>query len=247
MDNENFGFGAMDKPDMRDWAPYRLGVYPIQEPPPIPEYWDGDGTYASNQGQTNHCTSHGSAGVVGGMATRLGRRITTADPELLWRNQLEYPGTAREDMGDFIQSALKAINKFGVRCLIDGKWKTVRILGYSRINPSLVKNYLAAGHQIITGAYWGKVEKPFYYLQFDKNKKFGHCFRIIGYDDTLQYKPLICMNSWGDKWGKKGRFLIKEEDIPKLFSMYIVKIDEESLNQTLISQVSGFFRKLLKR
>jgi C1A family cysteine protease len=83
-----------------------------------------------------------------------------------------------------------------------------KIASYSTVTltTAAIKSFLAAGHPVIVG---GPVNSAFMYLTnnqvlgaFTGNSLGGHCYCLVGYDDTKgAYK---FMNSWGTTWGSQG-------------------------------------------
>lgn len=180
-----------------------------------------DNTYIKNQGFTNHCSAYGTSVSFESALIRRDRAYYALLAEEQWKNQLEFPGTADEAVGDYTISALKSLRKFGLQ--FDGA--QYHIKSYARIREKSVegfKKHLAEGRTIITGAF---VNRPF----ADRNhvwikpseRKYGHLWIIIGYDDIK--RQFICQNSWGNRWGDKGYFYSGYEHINSLFASYVLE------------------------
>ncbi len=83
-----------------------------------------------------------------------------------------------------------------------------KIIGYSTvtITTAAIKNFLAAGKPVIVA---GSVNNAFMYLgnnqvlsAFTGSSLGGHCYCIVGYDDTKG--AFKFMNSWGSSWASSG-------------------------------------------
>jgi len=213
----------IDKPDERDYrAEHLLGAVEGTTPPIELKMM----TKADDQGNTNHCTTYGTYHV-GRILNEIERQMHNdylhGKPEEGWKLQLAY-GTGSEEDGDYVQTALKSIVKNGLIC----NEGTFTIDKYARIMHKDIRYYIAKGYPIITSADVTKTN--FKSLTFAHNKGVwsgidgpvvgGHCFAIIGFKEGY----LWALNSWGDDWGyfKDGTFLIKDSDIEKLNSCYIL-------------------------
>lgn len=178
---------------------------------------------AHDQKFTNHCTSYGLTHIHEILNTVEYKEEMKFDPEQQWKHQLEYPGTAKESVGDYLVSALKSLHKFG----LDRKKKNHPIIRYAKFHKSVdqMKRYLAAGMPIYTGApttstnfklakhngVWGGL---------DGAKIGGHAFAVVGYEPGY----FIALNSYGETWGKfgNGTFKIREKDIFVLYSAFVI-------------------------
>jgi len=225
---ELFGFykkGAVDKPDERDYdAVERLGSYEDK----LPKEVDLLNTYPDNQGYTNKCTAYAVCHAMRIMnISEHKNKAIWFDPDIQWENQKEYPGTADDDRGDYIQSALKAAVRYGFEW--NGKVYTAD--RYARCMKPNVKDMLAKGYPIVTGAYTGKpvCGASWNYIKPDA-KKGGHAFVLTGYSDVE--KCYTAFNSWG-RWGKKGggEFKIRYEDFPAIFSCYVLYDSKDDLKE----------------
>lgn len=213
--------GCLDAPDSRDYkASHVLGAAPID----VPDEVNLLNIPAKNQLKTMHCTSYALTHVMEILNTIEHHFQISLNPEEQWLNQLAYPSTADEKVGDYLQSAIKALLKFG---LINNQVQTpdgkLKMQGYALSNKyeDEMKGWLAKGLPIYTGcnsSKWSSA-KSSGILNID-GQGFGHAICIIGYD----YDGFIGLNSWGEKWGKygNGTFRIKPDQLTKLFSCYII-------------------------
>ncbi len=64
----------------------------------------------------------------------------------------------------------------------------------------------------------------------------GHAYLISGYNRlTKKYR---CVNSWGEFWGQRGRFWIREEDMHRL----LFELDGEAcaaVEKPVVHNISG--------
>ena len=211
------GGGASDRLDRRDWIAEEID--PLDDLKPPSKFMPS--IHPQDQEDTNRCTGF-SAGHVRSIMLRIKhKKSVTVEGNDVWDAQLEL-GTAKEDRGDFIHSAPKAICKYHVKVKTSGAMID-KPKGYMRVRKSRTewKKRIANGQPIMTGAIVGwPMVNPFsnYFRRVKKGS--GHAFCIIGYDDDL--KCFIGLNSWKG-WGFKGEqtFFIRYEDLPALFTGYV--------------------------
>ena len=175
---------------------------------------------AESQGATMHCTSYGLA--IDFEVMNIDEHDTGIDfdPEEQWKNQKEYPGTARESFGDYTKSALKSLLRYG----LGYKGRQYHIKGYARLDKKKIEfqYWLNKGHPI----YWScRITKPnnsfkttFWYAKTTGYAKLGmhrdvggHAFCAIGYNQ----RGVICVNSYGKTWGffGDGTFVIPWDEL----------------------------------
>jgi len=149
------------------------------------------------------------------------------DPDLQWENQKEYPGTAEDALGDYVQSALKSAVRFGFEA--GGRVYTAD--KYARCMKPKVKDMLAKGYPVVTGAYTANpmCDLDWNYIK-PKSKGGGHAFVLVGYSDVE--KCYYAFNSWG-RWGIKGTgvFKIRYEDFSSIFSCYVLYDSKDDLKE----------------
>lgn len=216
--------GALDRPDLRDFrAEHVLGA---AEMAGLPDAVDLRPIAAKNQGSTNRCTAYALTHVHEILQFIEHQKKIVLDAEQQWRNQLRDPGTATEKDGDYLQSALQSLRKFG---LDDAAGRKYPIRGYAALERKVddLRGRLAASFPIYTGSLVTKTN-------FDKAKKTGvwggndgpqvggHAFAIVGYDDAAGV--FIALNSYGPSWGKfgDGTFRIRYADVAELFTPYVL-------------------------
>jgi len=225
---ELFGFykkGAVDKPDERDYdAVERLGSYEDK----LPKEVDLLNTSPDNQGYTNKCTAYATSHAMRIMNIMEHKnKAIWFDPDLQWENQKEYPGTAEDALGDYVQSALKSAVRFGFEA--GGRVYTAD--KYARCMKPKVKDMLAKGYPVVTGAYTANpmCDLDWNYIK-PKSKGGGHAFVLVGYSDVE--KCYYAFNSWG-RWGIKGTgvFKIRYEDFSSIFSCYVLYDSKDDLKE----------------
>jgi len=216
--------GCKDVPDNRDFqAEHVLGNTTII----LPEEVNLLNISVHNQGKTNHCTSYGLTHIHEILNTVEFSREVELDPEEQWHNQKEYPGTAKEDSGDSLQSALASLKRYGLS-YNDGKgYKQLFIENYAVINKTIgdFKGWLSKGFPIYTGTAvtstnYTKAKTTGIWGGLDGANVGGHCIAIVGYNKD----GFVALNSYGPDWGKYGNgiFIIKYDDVKYLFTSYII-------------------------
>lgn len=212
------GLLVEQEPDERDYKAedhLKLGA------PTRKSFVDLFNTWTLDQKNTNHCTAF--TAVMDQMIINIRKE---RDKNIFfrgqdqWNNQLQYPATADEKQGDYIKSALKALQKFGL--YYNGKHYTIE--KYVSVPTDKWRDVLAKGSPILTGARgkWPFTDKNHYWNAVDKQGgTWGHAWLICGYDDEKEH--FICVNSWGSKWGDKGRFYVRYADAPKMFTGWVTQ------------------------
>jgi len=218
--------GATDLPDERDYkVEHILGAAPSD----LPESVNLLNVPAKDQKKTMHCTAYGLTHVLEILNTIEHALQIQLDAEEQWKNQLTYPATAKEEVGDSLQSAIKSLKKFG---LFTSKIKTedgklrIQSYGLSNKNPEELKGWLSKSLPFYTGCQtdqWAAA-KTTGILNITGTGG-GHAFVIVGYNKN----GFIGLNSWGAKWGKfgNGTFIIPFDQSIKLFSCYLIYDEKE--------------------
>jgi hypothetical protein len=213
------GLRVLPEPDERDYiaAPLNAGELGV--------FKDLYNTFVLDQERTKHCTAYSGALCLTIQVIAKKRNQSIGfNPKDQWKNQLQYPGKADEKLGDFIESAPKAIKFFG----LDWGGKTYKINKYEFVPKTQWKEYLSKGFPIMTGAPCASTftDNKYYWNPISQVKaKWAHAFLVVGYDDRAEH--FLCQNSWG-RWGEKktGRFYVRYEDAPQLFRGWIMHLDE---------------------
>jgi len=238
---ENYGGLIEGKEDNRDFqAEHILGSNEYD----IPDGVDLSCVKPMNQGKTNHCTAYGLTMVHSILQTSEHGKEINLSPEEQWENQLEYPATATEEIGDYLRSALKSLTKFGLSNPKDEKPIMFYSKGFAVIkkDPVGMCRAIAKGLPLYTG---GSVTKTNF-----RNAKYkgawtgndgkvtgGHAFMIVGYNLREEYFTAI--NSWGAEWGfyKNGTFRIPFSNAEDLHTTYVL-YDKEDLRH-IFRDVTG--------
>ena len=227
--NDEVPLGAADMIDERNFkAEYILGdVFPGELPSEVDLFRK---TEAKDQGSSMRCTAYGAA-INHQILNSIEHKVNMVfDAEEQWRNQLKFPSTARESIGDYLLSALKSLKKYGLTDTVTGK--VHKIDGYATIpkNATSFKKYLAAGYVIYTGApvtnsNFRKAKHEGLWGGMDGDVVGGHAFVIGQYEEVKGGASRYgAMNSYGKTWGKfkNGTFDILEQDIAHLFTPYVI-------------------------
>lgn len=222
--------GALNVPDKRDYfAEHIVGIEDKPLPDNVLMY-----TIPNNQGNSVKCTTYSTYSAAA-ILNEIEHKKTLNDlPEKGWDLQTKL-GTYTKQ-GDYVQTALKSIVKFGLHTE-EGLYE---IEGYAQVKPEDLKYWLSSGFPIVTSATVTKTnfKKAKYdgiWSGIDGDRVTGHAFALIGYEPHY----FIALNSYGDTWGKfgNGTFKIKEEDVKHLDTSYILydKQDAEKLFKDVTS------------
>jgi hypothetical protein len=224
------GTQLIDKPDSRDYIADHL-------------LWSGDVNLplvvnlidfciTHNQGNTNHCTAYWLTHIFQILNSIERELKVKLSPEEQWANQLINPWTAREEMWDYLQSALKSLKNYWLNY-----WnEKLTINWYAVVHRWSFKWYLAKKMPIYTWTHftktnYKKAKETWVWGWMDGPVTWWHAIAIIWYDENY-YKNknweketvYIALNSWWDKWWFFGNwtFLIREKDLENLFTSYVV-------------------------
>lgn len=215
--SEYYG-GALDIPDPRDYQAEHIFGSVSGE---LPSRVNLLRTEAKQQGATNHCTAYALTHIHEILNAIEHSMQLQFDPNEQWQNQKKYPGTAREEIGDSLQSALKSLRKFGLTYT----GNNYPIQQYAQITSSEIKFYLAKKFPIYTGlpttqTNFETARTTGYWAGIDGAQTGGHAICFVGYDD----EGIVALNSWGKTWGKfgNGTFYVRESDLQHCHSLYII-------------------------
>ncbi len=185
-----------------------------------------------DQGQLGSCTANAIGNAHRFNQMKQGAAKTFMPSRLfIYYNERVMEGTVGADSGAMIRDGIKSIAQLGVCDELDWPYDIAKFknkptapcykkalahqaLTYRRLvqSPVQMKNCLASGYPFVFGfsvyesfesqavAKTGLVPMP------AANEKMlgGHAVLAVGYDDASQ--RFTVMNSWSDKWGKKGYF-----------------------------------------
>lgn len=170
--------------------------------------------WKGNQGTTSMCVGYGWHGLL--RAQPLLQR--TPSPIEIYqgaqRND-EWPGEDYE--GSSVRGGAKALQASG----------QIQSYGWA-FDVGTVINWLATNGPVVLGTYWYKsmfTPDAIGMVALKGIRSGGHCYLAIGYDDKLEV--VVCQNSWGKTWGKKGRFYLRYADLDRL-----IKEDGEACTAT---------------
>lgn len=144
----------------------------------------------------------------------------------LYYNSREYQGTAMEDSGSSLRTAIKMGAKYGicnnvlwpytveqftirpsVPCYEDGMSHQITRYASVTQTSNVLETALMNGYPIVFGflVYSSFMNASRGYIPLPKPQEVllgGHAMMIVGYDRQRQY--FICQNSWGTHWGDRG-------------------------------------------
>ena len=180
-----------------------------------------------DQGNLGSCTAHGIGALV-----QYKHRFNPSRL-FIYYNERVLEDTVKCDCGATIRNGIKSISKIGV-CEEKywdykiGKFaKKPPIEAYNNAQKNLIESYrrvnqtedglkyiLSQGFPIVFGFI---VKESFENIGKDglykptrwEDTLGGHCVTIVGYNET----HFICRNSYGEKWGAKGYFLMPFSEI----------------------------------
>lgn len=219
-----------DLPDHRDiylLTPVFNGVAPekVDLRPKCPPVYD--------QGQLGSCTANAIGAAM--QFEMMRQNISSFVPSRLfiYYNERAMEGTVNSDSGAQIRDGIKSVGKLGVCPEVMWPYNIAhftekpspdcygaalkdRALQYLRLARGLEHflKCLAAGFPFVFGitvyesfesaavAKSGRVPLP----KTNEQCLGGHAIMAVGYDQTKQV--IICRNSWGVNWGKKGYFTL---------------------------------------
>lgn len=205
---------AEDNPDERDYKAEEKVFAQSKDVPKHCLLWNG---FPQNQGYTNQCSGFSGGHSASIMLTLMFHELHTVNGSQVWNLQI-MNGTASEERGDYIQSAPKALLKYGFR---DSRGNRFTVKEYCKVKRADFKKYLSAGYPIMTGLNTHRIMCDSNWYWKPGSNTGGHAVCVVGYDD--EEGCWYALNSWG-KFGLKGSglFKIKYRYENKLFSPYIL-------------------------
>lgn len=181
----------LDKPDSRDFQAEHLLGQPTGSVPDQVNLLSNITVH--DQQQTNRCSAYSLTHIHQILNTLERNQPVGLDPKEQRANQKEYPATASEELGDYLQSALKSLQKYG----LNFNNQSLKIDGYAEVKKESFQTYLANGLPIYTGTPYTKTNYATAKTSgtwggLDGNVTGGHAVCIIGYHDT----GYIALTSW---------------------------------------------------
>jgi C1A family cysteine protease len=187
-----------------------------------------------DQGELGSCTANALAGAL--EFAQIHQNLPSFTPSRLWiyYNEREMEGTIPIDSGAALRDGIKAVAEYGVPPEAEWPYDITKFavepplelrgealgtvaLTYERIDNTQIdqmRDCLAAGLPFAFGftvyesfesdavAQTGIVPMP----SSNEEVLGGHAVLAVGYDDAST--SFIVRNSWSDKWGQQGHFLI---------------------------------------
>ena len=211
-------------PDVRDYI-----AHSTASDDSIPKEFILDDLPATkNQGSVGSCVAHAIALVAEYYAAKESGEKTKMSTGYIYGNRLL---TTHKGSGMYLRDALKTMTKFGdvpyeyfpdnvevpyAIELFEQRLDEIEPLGYNFKFKAYyklevekdIKTHLLSGNPVVMAMPWYDdikiVDGVMVTNQVKTNKTGGHCMVIVGWDET----GWIVQNSWGSKWGNKGRFVL---------------------------------------
>lgn len=183
-----------------------------------------------DQGQLGSCTGNGIAACVDFLHVGKGKDWAGPSSRLfIYYGERVIEGTVKQDAGAQIRDGIKEVNQTGAA--LESLWPYViskfatkpttaaytdagkrKITSYQRIATLTdMQDCLADGFPFVFGfsvpaSFESAKMAKTGVMTWNKNEQVigGHCVVGIGYD--AKSSTMICRNSWGTAWGRKGMF-----------------------------------------
>jgi hypothetical protein len=197
----NFGYVQdLDKNDK--FFPLQAGK--VSKPFRKSIYWQSAAVL--DQGSTYSCVGHAWAAFL----TCAPKMQGLTDPYKLYKLAQkfdEFPGEEPEVHGSSVRGGAKAAQSLG---LIDTNYRWA-------MDSSTVWNFLLTRGPVILGTDWtsGMDNPKSGFVSFSGSSLGGHCYLACGVN--VENKSFLCVNSWGEKWGLRGKFWLPITELDKLF------------------------------
>lgn len=166
-------------------------------------YWQtGD---VLDQGETYACVGHAWAAFL--MSAPKMQGLT--DPKKLYQLSQQFDEFEGEEpvmQGSSVRGGAKAARSLG---LIENSFKWA-------YDVQTIWNFLLTRGPVILGTDWttGMDNPKNGYVSFSGDDLGGHCYLACG--ANVENKSILCINSWGEQWGLKGKFWLPMEELEKL-------------------------------
>lgn len=221
------------KPELPDHRDHRFEARKVVNVAALPATVDPTRKLIAvfDQGNLGSCVGNGGSFVGHDLFAKAGTEHLPSRLELYYLARA-IEGTTKRDEGCYIRNAVKAMAKSGM--CAEATWPYViskfatrppqaayaeghkhKVIAYERVDNSDITNIrsaLAAGFPVIFGftvydsfesdavARTGTMPMP----RKTEAALGGHCVVAVGYSHPK--KRVICRNSWGPGWGRKGYF-----------------------------------------
>lgn len=209
-----------------DYRDIPLGA--VQKLVPMPdEYMIPYNLPITHQGGKPHCVGHAGA-LIKGEKERREQNFMDFDPAWLYKECKKIDGIPNA-RGTYFRAVLKVLKNKGAMPVGETDLKIAekyRIGGYARIEPLTFKNLKSAVFQNGVGLAgfkgsnegWSRGLKGYIRRPVSGERVWGHATGLIGYKDNI-----VGQNSWGKRWGDKGRFYFNDRYMP--FEAWAVLVD----------------------
>lgn len=165
-----------------------------------------------DQGRTSSCTGHAMAQVLNHVPLRVkGHVLRSADAFRIYTRATqidEWPGEyPAQDTGSSGLAVAKAAKEAGLITAYDHAFG---------LDHALLALVLAP---VIVGSNWYSSmwrTDPVGRLQISGRVEGGHEWTMFGLD--VEQRRVLCLNSWGPRWGDRGRFWLTFDDLGRLLN-----------------------------
>lgn len=178
-------------------------------PPPAPVALDGwldADDPVLDQGDTGHCVGYGGADWLN--ALPVDDHVPNDEGHAIYYACKEVDGEAGAENGSTVRSLAKVLQARG------------RLKTYAWASTvGEVAAFVSSQGPVIFGTDWTEAmfspdEDGF--VAPKGQVKGGHCYLCVGFDPVAN--AFCFLNSWGDNWGKGGRFYVHAEDVKILLN-----------------------------
>ena len=253
-----------DLPDERDF------IYsPIKTKAPLPEkYINTNIQEIENQYSLGSCVANACVSSLEMMHTF--KKLNLSRLFMYYNLRKDYANLIGKDIGSYTRDAYKYANKYGICSeeaypyIIENVHNVppqeaydaanFKVLKYERINKIVndVKDAVFKNNAVIISMQLGKtfysvkgpLDKQNYKAISATNTSIGgHAMSVVGWD----LNGFIIENSWGDKWGDKGLFLLKydvfDADVWDIWTATEITTDKSAPSKlTFLDKIKNFFK-----
>lgn len=235
------GMGLIESPeDPRDYN--ILSIFQPQLEPLESVYSDYDDLPILAQGKTPYCVAYSSSSMKMRQEQKEHNKVIKFNAFWLYNKCKEIDGYPDVD-GTFIRAAMKVLKAEGVPSSLPlnklGLGTKYKIDSYYRVPKDIYTMKLAIKQfgPVVIGTKWknswftplhtGVLPRP-------DSDAGGHAVLQVGWNDTIVTQDGLgafeCVNSWSDRWGKKGRFYLPYSYIKYVTEAYKA-VDQKDVTQ----------------
>lgn len=255
-----------DKEDERDFI-YSLIKIRAQFPE---KYINKNIKEIENQYSLSSCVANAAVSSLEMMYTS--KKLNLSRLFMYYNLRKDYSNLVGKDTGSYTRDAYKYASKYGICSEEDYPYiienvhnippqetynsADFRVIRYERLSIiiSNIKDSVYKNNAVIFSMELGKLfytikgplEKQKYKIVSDSNPSIGsHAMSIVGWDDSLN--GFIIENSWGDKWGDNGLFLLNYDilaiDVWDIWTATEITTNKTTSGKlTLLDKIKNFFK-----